>query len=63
LRKRRRKLGRWDLDHFPERDLWLAEIELKYEKESFENPRWLGTEVTEDPAYGNAQLASPRATG
>ena len=29
LRKVRRKLGRWDLDHFRTRDLWLAEIELK----------------------------------
>jgi adenylate cyclase len=63
LRKRRRKLGRWELDHFPERDLWLAEIELKSENEKFEHPRWLGVEVTDDPAYTNAQLASPRAPG
>src|SRR3982751_4701198 len=28
LRKVRRRLGRFDLDHFGERDLWLAEIEL-----------------------------------
>jgi adenylate cyclase len=60
LRKRRRKLGRWDLDHFPERDLWLAEIELKYENEPFEKPRWLGEEVTDDPEYANIRLASPR---
>src|SRR3954468_23985636 len=28
LRKVRRKIGRFELDHFRERDLWLAEIEL-----------------------------------
>ena len=59
LRKIRRKLGRWDLDHFRARDLWLAEIELSSENERFERPGWLGEEVTEDPAYSNSRLASP----
>src|SRR5438445_6595405 len=31
LRKLRRKLDRWELDHFRDRDLWLAEIELSSE--------------------------------
>jgi len=63
LRKLRRKLGRWDLDHFRERDLWLAEIELKSEQEKFVSPPWLGDEVTGDAGYTNAQLASPREPG
>ncbi len=60
LRKVRRKLGRFDLDHFRDRELWLAEIELRDEGEPFERPPWLGDEVTGDPAYSNARLATPR---
>ena len=58
LRKLRRRLGRWDLDHFPDRGLWLAEIELASEGEEFARPPWLGEEVTEDPQYSNSRLAS-----
>ena len=61
LRKLRRKLGRFDLDHFRDRDLWLAEIELQSEREAFERPAWLGEEVTQDRAYSNSRLATPRA--
>lgn len=60
LRKLRRRIGRFDLDHFRDRDLWLAEIELRDEREEFERPAWLGDEVTDDARYSNAQLASPR---
>lgn len=60
LRKLRRRLGRFDLDHFRDRDLWLAEIELQSERESFERPAWLGDEVTHDPAWSNSRLATPR---
>jgi adenylate cyclase len=60
LRKLRRRLGRFDLDHFRDRDLWLAEIELHSERESFERPPWLGDEVTHDPAWSNSRLATPR---
>ncbi len=60
LRKVRRKVGRFDLDHFRERDLWLAEIELQSEGESFERPPWLGAEVSEDPSYSSSRLATPR---
>jgi CYTH domain-containing protein len=63
LRKRRWKLGRWELDYFPERDLWLAEIELSREDEPYEPPAWLGDEVTGDPRYSNSNLASPRRAG
>lgn len=57
LRKRRHRLGRWELDFFPDRGLWLAEIELASEGEPFERPAWLGAEVTHDPAYLNVNLA------
>jgi adenylate cyclase len=60
LRKVRRRLGRFELDHFRERDLWLAEIELNDEQERFERPPWLGEEVTQDPRYSNARLATPK---
>jgi len=63
LRKVRRKLGRFELDHFRERDLWLAEIELADERESFERPSWLAEEVTHDPQYSNSRLAAPRRAG
>jgi len=60
LRKVRRRLGRFDLDHFRERDLWLAEIELREAQERFERPAWLGEEVTDNPEYANARLATSR---
>jgi adenylate cyclase len=37
--------------------LILAEIELESEKETFENPNWLGMEVTNDTRYYNAYLS------
>lgn len=61
LRKVRRRLGRFELDHFRDRDLWLAEIELSAADEDFERPAWLGEEVTNDAAYANARLARPFA--
>ena len=61
LRKIRRRLGRWELDHFKSGGLWLAEIELTREDEPFDRPQWLGEEVTEDPAYSNSRLATARA--
>jgi len=59
LSKVRRRLGRFELDHFPDRELWLAEIELRDQRESFERPAWLGEEVTGDPRYANSSLARP----
>lgn len=61
LRKTRRRLGRFELDHFRQRDLWLAEVELSSESERFDQPSWLGDEVTQDPAYTNSRLATPRS--
>lgn len=60
LRKVRRSFGRFVVDHFKTRDLWLAEIELQNESEPFEKPLWLGQEVTEDPSYSNTRLAEER---
>ncbi len=60
LRKTRRELGRWELDYFADRDLWLAEIELETEDEPFERPDWLGDEVTSDGSYSNSRLATGR---
>lgn len=60
LRKTRRELGRWELDYFADRDLWLAEIELEREDEPFERPAWLGEEVTADGSYSNSRLARER---
>lgn len=37
--------------------LILAELELRYEHESFEKPDWLGEEVTGDERYYNAYLS------
>lgn len=58
LAKRRHTLDRWVIDHFPDRGLWLAEIELASEDEPFDRPKWLGQEVTQDPRYTNSNLAS-----
>lgn len=60
LRKRRRRMGRFELDHFRDRDLWLAEIELRDAGERFDRPAWLGEEVTEEPNYSNSRLATPQ---
>jgi adenylate cyclase len=60
LRKVRRSIGPFVLDHFKDRDLWLAEIELRSEDEAFERPAWLGEEVTQDPRYSNTRLAEER---
>jgi adenylate cyclase len=60
LRKVRREIGRFVVDHFRDRELWLAEIELKSKDEHFERPAWLGKEVTDDPAYANTRLAKER---
>jgi adenylate cyclase len=63
LRKVRYVVGRWEIDEFLDRDLWLAEIELQRPDEAFDKPRWVGDEVTHDPSYSNARLARERAPG
>lgn len=64
IHKNRYRRGRWELDSFlnvldPETggELWLAEIELEDETETFTKPPWLGREVTEDLRYTNAKLS------
>ncbi len=49
----------WELDEFfgENQGLVLAEIELETEDQLFENPDWLGEEVSFDPRYFNAALS------
>ena len=50
---------KWEVDEFFEDNegLVLAEIELEHEEESFDNPPWLGEEVSYDPRFKNSALA------
>ncbi|MFT5750573.1 MAG: adenylate cyclase [Flavobacteriales bacterium] len=50
----------WEVDEFygDNQGLIVAEIELNDENESFEKPKWLGTEVTGDKKYYNSQLSA-----
>ena len=43
--------------------LVMAEIELESESETFEKPKWLGEEVTNDERYYNAYLSKNPFTG
>ena len=49
----------WEVDEFHERNkgLWIAEIELQNENESFKKPYWLLEEITYDYRYMNANLS------
>jgi CYTH domain-containing protein len=51
----------WEVDHFADRKLVLAEIELENESVNVSLPRWLKPyvvrEVTDDPKYVNRNLA------
>ncbi len=49
----------WEVDEFhgDNAGLVVAEVELGSADESFERPAWLGTEVSDDPRYLNANLA------
>ena len=61
MRKTRYLLGRWEIDEFigpPDlKGLWLAEIELKSEKEKVEIPDWTYREVTSNRVFQNAMLS------
>ena len=50
---------RWEIDEFRGENtgLFIAEIELESETQSFPRPEWLGKEVTGDHRYANSQLA------
>ena len=48
----------WEVDEFHGENagLVVAEIELGSEDEPFEQPAWIGQEVTGDPRYYNSSL-------
>lgn len=48
----------WEIDVFHDENegLFMAEIELESETETFALPPWLGQEVTGDPRYYNSNL-------
>jgi CYTH domain-containing protein len=55
----------WEVDEFlgANAGLVIAEIELKDERQVFQRPPWLSTEVTGDPRYFNSSLiAAPYGT-
>ena len=49
----------WEVDEFHEKNngLWIAEIELQNENESFKKPDWLLEEITYADRYMNANLS------
>lgn len=55
----------WEVDvfHGENHGLVMAEIELDSEEEEIELPEWIGAEVSEDPRYFNAKLASEPYAG
>ena len=50
----------WEIDEFlgGNMGLILAELELRSEDQDFERPSWLGEEVSYDPRYFNAYMAT-----
>jgi adenylate cyclase len=50
----------WEVDEFEgeNRGLVTAEVELTDENQQFSLPDWIGTEVTKDPRYFNANLVA-----
>lgn len=49
----------WEVDEFlgANKGLFIAEIELNDEQDSFSKPDWLGTEVSGDQRYYNSALS------
>ncbi|MEP0264810.1 CYTH domain-containing protein [Dokdonia sp.] len=50
----------WEIDEFygENKGLFLAEIELKNEEESFQKPAWVGKEVTGNKKYYNSYIST-----
>ena len=50
---------KWEVDQFHKENegLWIAEIELQFENESFEIPKWVLEEVTGNEKYYNSYLS------
>ena len=55
---------KWEVDEFlgNNKGLFVAEIELTSEDESFQKPSWIGKEVTNDHRYRNSYLAKTPIT-
>ena len=51
---------KWEIDQFHKENegLWIAEIELQFENESFEIPKWVLEEVTGNEKYYNLMSIS-----
>lgn len=64
IEKRRHRVGYggfvWEVDEFygDNAGLIVAEIELESAQQVFDKPPWVGTEVTDDPRYYNANLVN-----
>lgn len=62
ISKIRMRVGPWEIDQYLGRHegLWTAEIELPSLRAKLPQPlpEWLGREVTEDPRFTNARLAT-----
>ena len=50
---------KWEIDQFHKENegLWIAEIELQFENEYFEIPKWVLEEVTGNEKYYNSYLS------
>ena len=50
---------KWEIDQFHKENegLWIAEIELQFENESFEIPKWVLEVVTGNEKYYNSYLS------
>jgi adenylate cyclase len=61
LRKERRKIKFggfiWEVDFFPDHNIWVAEIEVPSKNTKFTLPEFAGKEVTHDHKYSNIRLA------
>ncbi len=62
----RDRIHDWEVDVFCDRELILAEVELRYETEPVQMPSWLTPylvrEVTGDPMYVNSRMARAETT-
>lgn len=47
----------WDIDYFPDYDLWVAEVELTRQNQKITLPEFIGKEVTGQKKYSNIKLA------
>ncbi len=48
--------SKWEIDYFPQLDLWLAELEGQTLDSHTKRPEWILREVTGDATYQNVNL-------